>query len=93
MLQTVAEAQGWKEGSGRDQPRQRGIIAVPRCCRYAGGVETNAALQCALRRLDYRVAQTEGLFRHLNPVWTQRWQCDEGRGYWIIEKQLCRAWF
>ena len=61
-------------------------------CLYAAGVETNRELQCTLRGKGHVIAQTEGLFRHLNPLWLERGICERGKGYWFTASQLCRVW-
>jgi hypothetical protein len=61
-------------------------------CRYSGGVERNRALQCAVRGTPHVVAQTTGLFRHLEPFWETRESCAMGEGYWWASRQQCRVW-
>lgn len=75
------------------------VPKLPRCeidnlkCLYAGGIETNKKLQCSLRELNYTIAQTEGIFRHLNRNWASREKCESPLGgYWIPDKDQCIQW-
>ena len=75
------------------------VPLLPKCqlddaeCLYSKGIETNKELQCHLRRLDYVVAQTEGIFRHMNPVWLGREECEkDAGGYWWPDRGRCRVW-
>lgn len=62
-------------------------------CLYASGIETNRELQCTLRRMNYTVAQTEGIFRHLNLRLMDRAECESERGgYWIPDQDTCQVW-
>ncbi len=61
-------------------------------CLYSGGIETNRELQCVIRNQPHTVAQTTGLFRHLDPHWRTRAPCAAAEGYWWPDRQQCRVW-
>ena len=54
-------------------------------------------LLCALRRLDYRIAQMDGPFKHMHPsrLGEENYgvvKCKRGEGYWKPAEQYCEVW-